>query len=106
MSPMRRNRQANHADMLAQVTESLHIMQALNDSLERWPEVSAIAWEADSTEEFEARLRALLGLTEVQATAVADQQLRRVPREQRARIHARIDELKSELADLKSIDPA
>lgn len=52
----------------------------------------------------EARIGALLGLDEVQATAVADQQLRRFPRQERARIRSRV-ELKSELADLKLVDP-
>lgn len=100
-----RNRKPSHAEMLVQATESLHILQAIDNSLERWPEVSALAWEADSSEEFVIHLRALLGLDETQATAVRDLQLRRIPREERARIRVRVDELKAELANLRSTAP-
>ncbi|MCD9152945.1 DNA gyrase subunit A [Aeromicrobium duanguangcaii] len=102
---MRRHREPSHAEMLAQATDRLHIMQALDSALERWPEVSALAWEAESTEEFITQLGELLGIDETQATAVADLQLRRIPREQRAWIRAQVDEIKVELAHLRSTDP-
>jgi hypothetical protein len=65
------------------------------------PEVSALAWEASSDDEFVIRLRALLEIDESQAAAVSAQQLRRVPREQRAHVRAEVDEPKAELADLR-----
>lgn len=102
---MRRNSKPSHAEMVAQATDRLHIVQAIDDSLARWPEVSALAWKTDSPEEFVAQLGVLLQLDETQATAVADQQLRRVTREQRTRIRAQVDELKEELAHLRSTDP-
>ena len=103
---MRRNRKPSHAELLARLTERLHIMRAIEDSLARWPEVSALAWEADSADEFVVRLGAVLGLDEIQATAVSELQLRRLPQEQRARIRAEVDDLEAELADLRSTDPS
>lgn len=102
---MHRDNRPSHAEMLAQVTERLHIMRAIDDSMERWPEVSTLAWNAGSTEEFISQLGALLGIDETQATAVADQQLGRVPREQRARVRRHVDELNAELVNLRSTDP-
>lgn len=102
---MHRNDKTSHAEILAQVAERLHIMQAIESSLDRWPEVSALAWKADSSADLVAQLRAVLGVDEAQATAVADQQLRRVPREQRTHIRAQIDELLAEIAILRSTEP-
>lgn len=102
---MRRNRKPSHAEMLLTATRRLYIVQALDSALERWPEVSALAWEADSSEEFIIRLGALLGIDETQATAVADLQFRRIPREQRALIRAQVDEMQAEIARLSSTDP-
>lgn len=102
----RRHRELSHAEKLVQTTQRLHMMQAINTALERWPEVSALAWEAESSEEFIRDLGALLGIDEFHATAVADLQLRRIPREQRALIRADVDEIEAVLANLRSTDPA
>lgn len=89
-------------DRIEQVRDQLRIYEAISRAFERWPEVSALAWEAGSTEEFETQLRALLDIDRTQASAIADCQFRRLPREQRARARATVADLNSELARLKN----
>lgn len=94
--------QAEQARWLEDASERLHIMKPIDDALTRWPEVSALAWAAESTEEFVTQLITLLGIDETQANAVMDQQLRRIPADQRARIGATVSDLGAEIARYKS----
>lgn len=84
----------------------LRLYEAIDAALERWPEVSALAWEANSRKEFIAQLGVLLEIDQDRAEAVADLQVRRVPRDQRAEIREqlagvreRLDELRTQRAD-------
>ena len=102
---MRVRKQETAAETIELRMAMLRISDAVDKALERWPEVSALAWEAKSSQEFIAEVGALLGIDEDCAAAVADLQIRRIPREQRAEVHERVEELKAGIALLQATDP-
>jgi hypothetical protein len=96
---IRRNRrQPSPADIEQNVREQLHIMEAIHQALERWPEVSAAAYDSTSPNDLRNVLIELIGLDEIQANAVMEMQIRRITRLERERIASRVSELRQELA--------
>ena len=81
--------------------DRIYILGALDAALTRWPEVSAVAYACDSSDALVDGLRDLLGIDEVQATAVMDMQTRRVTRLERQRI---ADQLAEETAALQDLE--
>ncbi len=93
---------------LRKAQERLHILQGLLIALDNLDEVIALIRAADSAGEARTGLMARFGMTEVQATAVLDMQLRRLARLERDKIQAEHDELLQVVAELQAIldDPA
>jgi DNA gyrase/topoisomerase IV subunit A len=78
--------------------ERLHILDALTTVIERRAEFLELVSEARSAEEACARLQAEWGLTEVQALAALDLQVRRFAGRERGRITAERGELMDRVA--------
>ena len=84
---------------LTRTRERLHVLRGVHAALERWPEVSAVMFEADDVCDAFDRVRALLGLDDMQTRAVSDLQVRRVSRLERERLAREIVDLELDLAE-------
>ncbi len=77
--------------------ERARILRGLDAALSVWPEVSVIAFEAETVDDLREALQARFDLDEVQANAVLEAQVRRVTVREREKI---ADELRRLEADL------
>ncbi len=96
-----RRAKKNAPDPGDDLRDRIYILEAIDAALTRWPEVSAVAYACDSPDALVDGLRHLLGIDEVQATAVMDMQTRRVTRLERQRIADQLAEVRAELHDLE-----
>ncbi|WP_286928463.1 MULTISPECIES: DNA gyrase subunit A [Aeromicrobium] len=80
------------------IRERLHILQAIHDALQRWPEVSDVVHSSKSEQQARRRLRELMGFDDVQAQAAMDTQLRRTSEHERERISQQLNKMKDALA--------
>lgn len=79
--------------------QRLALMEAVCAAQDRWPEVMTAVASADDDADAEARIVALLGLTDpFGATAVLDMQVRRWTTSERRRMALWRDELRRDLA--------
>ncbi len=85
-----------------------HVLEGLLVALDHLDEVIALIRAADSADEARTQLMERYDLTEIQATAILDMQLRRLARLERERIAAEHRELLARIAELEAIlaDPA
>ena len=93
---MRIRRQQNGPQGLTAVKDRLDLLQALHDALLRWPEVSALGFASNSTDDFLSGLQELMGINDTQARAVSDMQVRRLPSLERKKIADELAQLKQE----------
>ncbi len=93
---------------LTKAQERLHVLQGYMIALDNLDEVIALIRASDSTADARQGLMATFGMSEIQANAVLEMQLRRLARLERDRIQAEHDELELLVADLQAIlaDPA
>ena len=87
-------------DPVDHLRDRIHVDEAIDSALSRWPEVSVLAFESTSPSELVDALRSLLGFDEVQATAVMDMQLRRVTSLERRNISDRLADARASLREL------
>lgn len=88
---------------LRRAEERMHILRGLLAALDRLDEVIALIRAAESAEAARGGLMALLGIDEVQATAILDMQLRRLAALERQRIIDEAAELAQRITDLQDI---
>ncbi len=88
---------------LRRARERAHILEGLQIALDRMDEVIATIRGADSTEEARGQLTSRFALTEVQANAILEMQLRRLVRLERQRIIDELAELRRVITDLEDI---
>ena len=88
---------------LNKALERLHILQGLLIALDNLDAVIALIRAADSAAEARTGLMSTFDMTEVQATAVLDMQLRRLARLERDKIQAEHDELTVLVGELRAI---
>lgn len=93
---MRRRHQPPHLQP-DEDREKLHILEGLDTALSRWPEVSGLAFEAESSRSLIENLMALLDVDAVQATAISDMQIRRLGRSAREQLAGELTELREHL---------
>ncbi len=93
---------------LAKAQERLHVLLGYLIALDNLDEVIALIRASDSPADARTGLMDRFAMTEVQATAVLEMQLRRLARLERDKIQAEHDELVVRIADLEAIlaDPA
>jgi DNA gyrase subunit A len=93
---------------LRKAQERAHILEGLMVALDHLDEVIALIRAAASADAARTQLMERYGLSEVQATAILDMQLRRLAALERQRIQDEYAELQSRIAQLKSIleDPS
>jgi DNA gyrase subunit A len=89
---------------IRQTTASLHIHQAVSRLLDEPHALLDVVLQAEDSEAANAALRERFGFDEIQATAVMDQQLRRVTRRDRQRIEEVVEELVDRLAVLRDLE--
>ena len=78
--------------------QQLALMEAMCAAQERWPEVMTAVASAEDADDAEARIVALLGLTDpLGATAVLDLQVRRWTTQERRRMALWRDELRGDV---------
>jgi len=90
------------ARLVDELREQLAIYSAIHAAMTRWPEVSALAAEAEDPDDALQRLCSLLGVSELGARAILDMQLRRVTVLERERMAGRVRELEQELEQLEN----
>lgn len=73
--------------------QRLEILEAILAALERHHEVSDVVASSETASEARARLRELLGISQVAATEILNMQWRRLARAERQEMQARINEL-------------
>jgi DNA gyrase subunit A len=85
-----------------------HILEGLLTALDQIDEIIALIRAADSAEEAKAELISRYEMTEIQAQAVLDMQLRRLAALERDKLQSEYDELQAMIAELEAIlaDPA
>jgi DNA gyrase subunit A len=93
---------------LRKAQERAHILEGLLVALDHLDEVIALIRAAESAEAARGQLMERYGLSEVQATAILDMQLRRLAALERRRIQDEYAELQNRIAELKAIleDPS
>ncbi|MGI9016395.1 MAG: DNA gyrase/topoisomerase IV subunit A [Euzebya sp.] len=93
---------------LAKAEERLHILQGYLIALDNLDDVIALIRAADSSAQAKVGLMDRFGMSEIQATAVLDMQLRRLARLERDKIQDEHDELLTVVTELQAIlsDPA
>jgi DNA gyrase subunit A len=93
---------------LRKAQERAHILEGLLVALDHLDEVIALIRAAESAEVARGQLMERYGLSEAQATAILDMQLRRLAALERQRIQDEYAELQSRIAELKAIleDPS
>jgi DNA gyrase subunit A len=93
---------------LEKALDRLHVLEGYLIALDNLDAVIALIRASDSAAEARAGLMTQFGMSEVQAVAVLDMQLRRLARLERDKIQAEHDELQGVVADLRAIldDPA
>jgi len=93
---------------LRKAKERAHVLEGLLIALEHIDEVIALIRASDSAEDARGGLMERFGLSEVQAQAILDMQLRRLAALERQRIQDEHDELVRLIAELESIlaDPS
>jgi DNA gyrase subunit A len=82
----------------ANARDRLEFLDAILAAIERRAEVIDLIAESESAGEARASLRALLGISELAATAIIDLQLRRFAKLERSRILAERDEIRRTLS--------
>jgi DNA gyrase/topoisomerase IV subunit A len=82
----------------AQAVERLEMFDALVTAIDRRAEVLHVVEEAQDVQVAAARLRDLLGISEIAATMVLDLQVRRLTIDERARFARARDELRDDLS--------
>lgn len=80
--------------------EQIYIYEAVHRAMERWPEVSDLAYRSTSHDELMAQLGILLDIDEAQSSVVLDQQVRRVTSSERQRTADQLAGLRRDLSDL------
>src|SRR5688572_7112187 len=88
---------------LRRARERAHILEGLQIALDHLDEAIAIIRGADSTEMARSTLISRFALTEVQANAILDMQLRRLVALERQKIIDELTELRRAIADLEDI---
>jgi DNA gyrase subunit A len=93
---------------LRKAQERAHILEGLLVALDHLDEVIALIRAAESAEVARGQLMERYGLSEVQATAILDMQLRRLAALERRRIQDEYAELQTRIAQLRAIleDPS
>jgi DNA gyrase subunit A len=93
---------------LRKAQERAHILEGLLVALDHLDEVIALIRASESAEAARGQLMERYGLSELQATAILDMQLRRLAALERQRIQNEYAELQSRIAELKAIleDPS
>jgi DNA gyrase subunit A len=93
---------------LRKAQERAHILEGLLVALDHLDEVIALIRASDSAEAARGQLMERYGLSELQATAILDMQLRRLAALERQRIQNEYAELQTRIAELKAIleDPS
>ena len=100
-SPFPRRRSDLARPTADDVREQLTIFSAIHAAMSRWPEVSALAAEAQETDDARQRLCSLLGVSELGSNAILEMQLRRVTVLEREQMGRRIRELESALEEME-----
>lgn len=88
---------------LNRAKDRLHILQGLLIALDNLDAVIALIRAADSADHARRGLMSQFGMSEIQATAVLDMQLRRLAKLERGKIQAEHDELMTLVAELEAI---
>jgi len=93
---------------LRKAQERAHVLEGLLVALDHLDEVIALIRAAESAEAARGQLMERYGLSEIQATAILDMQLRRLAALERRRIQAEYAELQARIAELTAIleDPS
>jgi DNA gyrase subunit A len=93
---------------LRKAQERAHILEGLLVALDHLDEVIALIRAAESAEAARGQLMERYGLSEIQATAILDMQLRRLAALERRRIQEEYAELQARIAELTAIleDPS
>nr|WP_245867243.1 DNA gyrase subunit A [Serinibacter salmoneus] len=89
--------------LLDEAEKRIHILRGLLKALDALDEVIALIRRSPSAEEARGGLMALLGIDEIQATAILDMQLRRLAALERQRIIDDHDKLEAQITDYQSI---
>ena len=84
-------------DDLQMLRDQAHIWEGIVLAHERWPEVSVLAFESEAPDSFVAGLSELLNVDRLQATAIADMQVRRLGRLEREVVQRRLTEIRKQL---------
>ena len=85
------------AEDIRSLRRRVEILEGLHAALQRWPEVSALAFASDSPETLQAQVSDLLGIGFEPATAVLDMQARRVTHQQRERLEHELETVREQL---------
>ncbi|MFP4635706.1 MAG: DNA gyrase C-terminal beta-propeller domain-containing protein, partial [Nitriliruptoraceae bacterium] len=88
---------------LRKAEERAHVLEGLLIALENVDEIIALIRASDSADSAKAQLMDRFELSEVQAQAILDMQLRRLAQLERQRIQEEYDELQELIAELRSI---
>jgi len=88
---------------LRKARERLHVLEGLLVALDHLDEVISLIRNADSAEVARGQLMSRYELTEIQATAILDMQLRRLAALERQRITDEAAELRVRIADLQAV---
>ena len=86
---------------LGQLLQREHLLAAIADGLDRWPEVLQLIADAPDTDQARAGLRSALALDQPQAQAVLDIQFRRVTHRDRLRITEELAEMRAQIARMR-----
>ncbi len=89
--------------LLKEAEERIHILRGLLKALEQLDAVIALIRRSPSANEARTGLMALLDITETQATAILDLQLRRLAALERQRIIEEHDEIQAKIEDYQDI---
>jgi DNA gyrase subunit A len=88
-------------DQRKHLRSQLHIYGGIEMAMHKWPEVSALAFEAEEPDSLRQALIELLGVDDVQAAAISDMQVRRLSRRERDQIPRRVLELREQLSEME-----
>ncbi|WP_067696700.1 DNA gyrase subunit A [Nocardia jejuensis] len=89
--------------LLRKAEERAHILRGLVKALDKLDEVIALIRRSADTETARTGLMQLLGIDEIQATAILDMQLRRLSALERQKILDELAKIEVEIADLQDI---